>query len=242
MRNRSDIRDYYDDFADYQLGYLEHGNPRFDRIRGYLQPLLTRAPQSALDIGCGIGVQTDWLSQHVAHVVGIDLSPRSIQLASALYLRPSFAVCDLTRERLPGGPFDLVTVFDVVEHVPAHERRGMFASIKDVLADDGMLVVNLPSKLFALQNPIATQQVIDEAVGADELVALASEIGLEPLHLIRYGIEKTNQYVFAAFSRTYDVASTPKAAPALRRLRARIEGRGMKIRSQRLRERLRDVR
>jgi hypothetical protein len=63
-----------------------------------------------------------------------------------------------------------------------------------------------------LQNPPSSQQVVDEAVGADEIVALASGIGLEPLLLGRYGIERTNQYVFACFSREYDV-STPQPPP-----------------------------
>ena len=59
----------------------------------------------------------------------------------------------------------------------------MFERIGVVLADGGINTVNVPSKLFSLRNPEDSQQVIDEAVGADEIVALAATQGLEPLSL-----------------------------------------------------------
>ena len=111
--------------------------------------------------------------------------PRSIAFARALYDRPSFETCNLPGQTLPEGPFDLVTAFDVVEHFPSQARAAVFERIGAALADGGVLAVNIPSKLFSLRNPEDSQQVIDEAVGADEIVALAATQGLEPLSLER---------------------------------------------------------
>lgn len=241
MADDHEVRDFYDEFADYQLGYLQEGNARFVAIRRQLRPLLRRRPQTALDIGCGIGVQTDWLAARIPRVVGVDVSPRSIRFASALYQRPSFAICDLLRDPFPAGPFDLVTAFDVLEHIRPGDREEVFGKIGDVLGSDGVLVITMPSRLFALQNPADTQQVIDEAVGADEIVAPSSGIGLEPLMLVRYGIERTNQYIFAAFARGYDVESVPEHASVKQRLLNRIEMRRARSRGRRQLERVRDL-
>jgi SAM-dependent methyltransferase len=228
------VREFYDDFADYQIGYLSRPNPRLGEIRHRLLPLLDRAPRSALDIGCGIGIQTDWLASRVENVVGVDVSPRSIVIARALYERPAFEVCGLPGERLPGGPFDLVTAFDVVEHFQPETRAAVFERIGAVLADSGVLAVNVPSKLFSLQTSVESQQVIDEPVGADEIVALAGSQGLEPLALDRYGIDAANQYVFGAFSRTYDVqASPPLSSPPLSSMARRLVSRAAAMRTRR---------
>ena len=97
----------------------------FEEIRRRLTPFLDGAPSGALDIGCGIGIQTDWLSARIdARVVGVDVSPRSIAFARALYDRQSFETCNLPGQTLPEGPFDLVTAFDVVERFPAQARAG----------------------------------------------------------------------------------------------------------------------
>jgi SAM-dependent methyltransferase len=221
MTSTDTVREFYDDFVDYQTTFLSRPNSRFEEIRRRLTPFLDRAPSGALDIGCGIGIQTDWLSARIDHVVGVDVSPRSIAFARALYDRPSFETCNLPGQTLPEGPFDLVTAFDVVEHFPSQARAAVFERIRAVLADGGVLAVNVPSKLFSLRNPEDSQQVIDEAVGADEIVALAAAQGLEPLSLERYGLEATNQYVFCAFSRTYDVQSSPPLPSPARRLLGR---------------------
>jgi SAM-dependent methyltransferase len=205
--------DFYDDFAEYQLRYLGRPNRRFRFIRERLRPFLARKPQSALDIGCGIGIMTDWLARSVEHVVGVDVSPRNIRIAKAMYEKPHFAVCDLPESSLPPGPFALITLLDVLEHFPVDHRRAVFSRIADVLQDDTLLVVNIPSKLFALRVPEERRQVIDEAVGADEVVALAATLHMEPLVVDRYGVSSTNQYVFCAFSRTYDVEG--RARPSL---------------------------
>jgi SAM-dependent methyltransferase len=216
------VSDFYDDFTEYQLRYLTFPNPRFREIRKRLSPFMTRQPSAALDIGCGIGVMTDWLAQHVEYVIGIDISPRNIQIAEALYGKPEFAVCAIPHDPLPVGSFDLITLLDVLEHFPQTDREHVFRQIDEVATEDAAIAVNLPSRRFALQVPEALQQVIDEPVGADEVVALAASIGMEPLVLERYGVEVPNQYVFCAFSRSYPTDGKVEAG-WLSRIRDRLD-------------------
>jgi hypothetical protein len=158
---------------------------------------------------------TDWLARSVDPVVGVDVSPRNIRIAKALYEKPDFAVCNLPASSLPPGPFALITLLDVLEHFPTRVRGDVFSRIGEVATDETVVAVNIPSRLFALGVPDERKQVIDEAIGADEVVALARTIGMEPLSLERYGVATANQYVFCAFSRTYDTAGgVPEDWPA----------------------------
>lgn len=213
------VSDFYDDFADYQLRYLVFPNRRHRAIQECLRPFVSQR-KSALDIGCGIGVMTDWLAHSLDRVVGIDISPRNIRIAAALYSTPEFALCALPDDSLPQGPFDLVTLLDVLEHFPPSAREKVFGRIAEVIADDAVVAVNVPSKLYALQVPNEVQQVIDEAIGSEEVVALAAGIGMETLVLERYGVDVQNQYMFCAFSRTYPTMGTLR-----RGLRVQIEDR-----------------
>jgi 2-polyprenyl-3-methyl-5-hydroxy-6-metoxy-1,4-benzoquinol methylase len=205
--HRETVAGFYDDFVDYELDSLRHPNRRLRRVHERLEPLLAeRRPRSALDVGCGIGITTAWLAERVPSVVGVDISPRTIETAARVHDGPEFRVAAVPDDPLPEGPFDLVTFIDVLEHFPSGTLSRIFARIDEAIAADGVLAVNVPSKLFALRGE--SQQVIDEGVGVDELTAAAAGRGMEPLVVDRYGVETANQYVFCAFARSYDV-STP---------------------------------
>jgi 2-polyprenyl-3-methyl-5-hydroxy-6-metoxy-1,4-benzoquinol methylase len=206
---RETVAGFYDDLVNYELDSLRQPNRRYRRVHEHLRPLLAqRPPRSALDVGCGIGITTAWLARRVPRVVGVDISPRTIATAASIHHGPEFRVSALPDDPLPEGPFDLVTFIDVLEHFPNGSLPSVFARVDEAIAADGVLAVNVPSKLFALRGE--SQQVIDEGVGVDELTAAAAGLGMEPLLVSRYGVETANQYVFCAFSRRYDV-STPLA-------------------------------
>jgi SAM-dependent methyltransferase len=217
----SDVTGFYDEFVDYQLSYLTTPNPRLRRVRELLSPLIEeREPRSALDVGCGIGLIAGWLAKRIPRVVGVDLSPRAVETAKELHPELEFHVCAPPGDPLPAGPFDLITLIDVVEHFPPKELSAVFERVGEVAADEAVVAVNLPSRLFALDRRSDQDQIIDEALGVDEVVAAAAAIDLEPLVVTRYGCESSNQYAFCAFSRTYDVST-----PLQRTLRGRLEDR-----------------
>lgn len=92
-----------------------------------------RAKERVLDIGCGIGaVAYDVAEKAEAQVVGIDLSASNIAQARQHYAHPriEYRVGDALQV-LPDGPFDVVILSNVLEHLPGRPdflRRALEAA------------------------------------------------------------------------------------------------------------------
>jgi len=81
-----------------------------------------------VDVGCGIGVGTNILSQEAQFVWGIDTNEESISFARQLFERQpnniyytpqvSFDVVDVTDEPRGLSEFDYVVCIEVIEHIP----------------------------------------------------------------------------------------------------------------------------
>lgn len=88
-------------------------------IHDHIVPLEKEQIKSVLDVGCGQGCTTynlaKWLPQ--SSVLGIDFSSTGIDVANELYQSENLAFeVDITSSRL-GEKFDLITCFEVLEHV-----------------------------------------------------------------------------------------------------------------------------
>src|SRR5690349_22605904 len=99
--------------------------------------------KSALDVGCGAGLQTEPLARLGAAVTGIDASPEVIAVArehaAAIGLEIDYRVGDVqTLER----EFDLVTAMEVIEHVA--DPQLFVKALAKRLARDGLLVMSTP--------------------------------------------------------------------------------------------------
>jgi SAM-dependent methyltransferase len=102
------------------------------------------APQRILDAGCGDGTffklfSGDWPGK----LWGLDRHPKVEEL-SALYPHCVFRRGDLANVELPHQSFDVITCFDVLEHIP--EVTAILRKFKDILAPDGYLIVSLPTE------------------------------------------------------------------------------------------------
>jgi SAM-dependent methyltransferase len=101
-----------------------------------------------LDAGCGAGYGSAELAQAADSVVGVDLAPEAIDFARANYGLPNLRFEQASCEALPhpGGSFDLVVAFEVIEHL-GHWREFLL-EVRRVLAPAGQLVVSTPNKLY----------------------------------------------------------------------------------------------
>jgi SAM-dependent methyltransferase len=110
----------------------------------------------ALDAGCGPGAYAEWLAGRGAEVVGIDVSPRMVELARLrLGGRASFALADLGRplDFLPPASFDLVLSALALDYV--RDWAAVFREFFRLLREPGHLVFSAghPSDEFYEHHP-----------------------------------------------------------------------------------------
>jgi SAM-dependent methyltransferase len=100
-----------------------------------------------LDYGSGEGYGTATLASRAASVTGVDIDPEAIAHAQAKYeaiLNISFEAITDHRLPYPDGSFDVITCFEVIEHVP--DPALVIAEIARLLSKDGLLLISTPNK------------------------------------------------------------------------------------------------
>jgi 2-polyprenyl-6-hydroxyphenyl methylase/3-demethylubiquinone-9 3-methyltransferase len=119
----------YDDLAPQ---WWEESGP-FAALRALCPPRMEFARQvvdswaglETLDVGCGGGFASETMARAGARVTGIDISARSIEAAKEHALAAGLAIDyrEASADALPfaSASFDVVTCFDVLEHVPSVE-------------------------------------------------------------------------------------------------------------------------
>jgi 2-polyprenyl-3-methyl-5-hydroxy-6-metoxy-1,4-benzoquinol methylase len=126
-RNEPGTAEFFREIEDYRFEKL-HYLPRVVNFAGY-------AGQTVLDVGCGVGNDTSRFARGGALVTGIDLAPRSIELARVNFaqrgLAGEFHVMDGEQLAFPDNHFDLVYCHTVLHFTPHPER--MVAEIHRVL-------------------------------------------------------------------------------------------------------------
>jgi SAM-dependent methyltransferase len=101
-----------------------------------------------IDVGCGIGYGSNIMAQNAASVYSIDIDEESIAYAKKNWSRKNiiFDNKDILRANLRDSisPVDVVTAFEVVEHVVCDE--GIFSAARSILKPGGMLYISVPNE------------------------------------------------------------------------------------------------
>ncbi len=103
-----------------------------------------------LDMGCGTGYGSRMLCVAGAReVVGMDISSpciaHAIQEGGMCHL--TFTVGSAAYIPYPDSYFDMVVLFEVIEHLHHNERAAAFAEIHRVLAPHGNVLLSTPNKV-----------------------------------------------------------------------------------------------
>jgi 2-polyprenyl-3-methyl-5-hydroxy-6-metoxy-1,4-benzoquinol methylase len=131
-------QEYFDD-RKYSLKAVLVGRHVLEVLRwaskGLHEDLLNGQNKKALDVGCAYGYTSKVLTDLDYDTCGVDISTYGTKQGKILGGR-QFVVCDAqTSMPFTSGTFDLVTCFDVLEHLPFPEKAllSMFDVCKNIL-------------------------------------------------------------------------------------------------------------
>jgi SAM-dependent methyltransferase len=98
-----------------------------------------------LEVGCGPGFFLSrierWFPQY--RILGFDIDPSSLRLASVLSRRPRLIRADAAHPPFRPGAFDAVCAFQVIEHLASPEL--FLGETKRILKDGGILLLSTPN-------------------------------------------------------------------------------------------------
>jgi 2-polyprenyl-3-methyl-5-hydroxy-6-metoxy-1,4-benzoquinol methylase len=203
-----DIRAFYDAFSrDRMQSYRVRPNLRIARAIDFFCSFAT-AEDVILDVGCGIGVATEAMAKRARKVIGIDISAQNVQYARTTVRLPnvSFYQIDIIHDRellkasLPTSP-TIVTLCDVIEHIPANDRPTFFKNVREVCSKDAALLLTFPSAFyqrFLAEEAAHELQIVDNIITPDQLCAEAAAVGFSMTYFALIDVWKRVQYAHCA--------------------------------------------
>lgn len=140
---KDDIREHFEKIAGEYDRWKEKSAYYYRLLAGIYKE---RVPEgvSVLEIGCGTGTLLAALSP--ARGVGVDISPRMVEIAAAKHPSLSFRVADAEAFD-PGEKFDFVIVPDVVEHLS--DAGAMFRTARKACHAETRVIVTSVNPLWA---------------------------------------------------------------------------------------------
>jgi SAM-dependent methyltransferase len=110
-----------------------------------------------LDVGCGTGFWTEFYVRRGAHYTGVDIAQVSVDRLAARYPDQRFVRADVS-EAVPGGPYDVVNVFDVLYHITDDARwEGALRHLAAAVGPGGVLLV---TDVFSARGRLAEHNVM----------------------------------------------------------------------------------
>lgn len=96
-----------------------------------------------LDIGCGTGSFLEFMSQHTQFkVVGTEINKHNVAFIKDNYSFPVY-LGDLEQLKFPEKHFDVITLWDVIEHLPS--PKTLLNRVHKILKPEGYLVIRVPN-------------------------------------------------------------------------------------------------
>jgi len=113
-----------------------------------------------------------FISQHCAHVTGIEVKTTEVEEARAINRRENveFKVADLFEMEV-ARPYDVVFSLDVIEHMPIEQGQKLIAAMARQLSSTGMAIIGTPSIYsYEYQSPVSKASHV-KCYAQEELLA-----------------------------------------------------------------------
>lgn len=158
-----------------------------------------------LDAGCGFGTFLNLADQAGYEVLGCDLSRAAVAEVKRRYKLPA-RVCDIAPNKLPRGPFDVITSWDVIEHMrspktalsafyKAQKKGGyLFMTTPDIESTDARILgkywygfKRIPEHLYFFSPTTITQEL--------------TVVGYETVAIKQWGFQRNLAYCIQQVAR-----------------------------------------
>jgi SAM-dependent methyltransferase len=115
------------------------------KIISFLSPAVGRV----LDIGCGVGNFLAWAKKNGWEPTGIDFDADAIEAGKRTFGLRDLFISDLQQFAAahPGVRFDLITFFDVLEHLDNHHE--FISQVRELLVSGGHIAMSMPYRAHA---------------------------------------------------------------------------------------------
>lgn len=213
MTSSTEVKQFYDNFTDTRmLQYKLDGNPRIDLavklITGYLTP-----NSQILDLGCGIGIVPEQVAAKLQQgkILACDLSENNINYACQTVNSEKIEFLNVNvvenfetiRNKLTTA-VDLVTMVDVIEHLPPDSYDQLFNNLSQVTSDRAKVILTYPSpeyQKYLQTNEPEELQIIDEVIEVNSLLQYALKYGFNLEYFTYVDVWKYHQYIHCVFSK-----------------------------------------
>ena len=107
--------------------------------------------KDVLDIACGDGYGSFYLSNEAKKVVGIDIDPEVIKSAQNFYKANNLTFIKGSASKIPingNSLFDIIVSFETIEHISEKDQIKFLSEVKRLLKPEGIFIVSTPNKLL----------------------------------------------------------------------------------------------
>ncbi len=139
---------YYDNAIENNIFQRYWHKKRFYKVSQYLE---NNVAPSVLDVGCHGGTFTNQISKVLpeSKIFGIDISENAIKYAKKKYKKISFSVARAEALPFKKNSFELVTCFEVLEHVK--KPKEIIKEFFRILKPGGNLIIIVPTEVMLFE-------------------------------------------------------------------------------------------
>jgi trans-aconitate 2-methyltransferase len=192
------VENFYDTFASQQeaMGI----NLRHSTIDKWCAKFELKPTDNVLEIGCGIGTQTELLSNRITngHIDSFDISSKSIDIAKKRLNNRSnvtFTAADILNTELKKDFYDFILLPDVLEHIPIEVHDVLFKKISHAAKPKAKILIHIPDPYYnqwvSVHHP-ELQQIIDQNLFMPLIVKQIYDAGLCIEYLKTYDLHANN--------------------------------------------------
>jgi 2-polyprenyl-3-methyl-5-hydroxy-6-metoxy-1,4-benzoquinol methylase len=137
QENINEYEDYYIKYFDSHIADKKN----FDSILSWISKKVDFRGKTMLDVGCGSGKLVDYLREKGFNIKGIEYSKPLFK--EYLKDKKYFFNCSIDEySKIDNGPYDVITLMDVLEHVDYPAK--IIEDISKVQPEGGFLVIEIP--------------------------------------------------------------------------------------------------